>query len=377
MPYPLAYSTIGSSHSDGPSPPTLGIWPAHRFALLVVSLLLAQTPALPRLAAQLRQVTPGALADSIERRLRRALSDAWLSDPQVLFVPLAQQALAYLPAGPCYLLLDDTPQTDTGAQVTLLARAYGGRSLPLAWGRGVGPLQEGDYWQQVDPVFCQARTILPPQVQPVLLADRGISCGALARLAQAHGWHYLLRLPGDCTFRPAGPDGVPSRGSPRRCLAALVPTPGSRFAAPRRFFARHCLDACFVGGWLSGHTEPWLLLTNLGPDPTLVGRYAYRMKVGSLFRDTKSDAFQWEAGRLLETPRAERLFLALMTALLCATLLGEATHRAGEVPAYGWRAQAVSLVRRGLDWLATPARPRSFHWTLIPGLPLPPKSVRR
>ena len=52
-------------------------------------------------------------------------------------------------------------------------------------------------------------------------------------------------------------------------------------------------------------------------------------------------------------------------------LLGEASMRAGEIPAYGRRAHAVSLLRRGLDWLAAPARPHFLRWTLAP-----PKTVR-
>jgi hypothetical protein len=60
-----------------------------------------------------------------------------------------------------------------------------------------------------------------------------------------------------------------------------------------------------------------------------------------------------------------------MLAILCAVLLGEAAGRAGELPAYGRRDQAVSLLRRGLDWLTAPPHPRCFRWTLAP-----PKPVR-
>jgi hypothetical protein len=55
-----------------------------------------------------------------------------------------------------------------------------------------------------------------------------------------------------------------------------------------------------------------------------------------------------------------------MLAIWCAVLLGEASLRAREIPAYGRRKHAVSLLRRGLDWLAAPARTRCFRWTLAP-----------
>ena len=54
--------------------PQFGVWHRQRLALLVTGLLLARHTALPRLAAQLRRVTPTAHADSIERRLRRTLA---------------------------------------------------------------------------------------------------------------------------------------------------------------------------------------------------------------------------------------------------------------------------------------------------------------
>src|SRR5258708_38718447 len=79
----------------------------------------------------------------------------------------------------------------------------------------------------------------------------------------------------------------------------------------------------------------------------------------------------WELSRVVCAERAQRLLLGIMLAIWCAVLLGEAAMRAGEIPAYGRRPHAVSLVRRGLDWLAGPPRPRLFRCTLAP-----PETVR-
>ncbi|HUS16106.1 MAG TPA: hypothetical protein VM536_14000, partial [Chloroflexia bacterium] len=160
MPPTVLYRTLVARLRAGN--PAVGAWPARRFALLVVGLLLARSPALPRLAAQLRRVCPGATADSIERRLRRALGDPRLGDAEALFAPLARAALRGLPAGRCYLVLDDTAQADSGAQVTLLALAFAGRALPLAWGRWAGPLPDGASWRQVAALLDRAAALLPP-----------------------------------------------------------------------------------------------------------------------------------------------------------------------------------------------------------------------
>lgn len=377
MPPTLRYASLLSRLRT--QAPTLRAWPARRFCLLVVGLLLAQSPSLPRMAAHLRRVVPATRTDSLERRLRRALADPRLSDPTTLFEPLARHALQRL-TGRVYLLLDDTAQAATGAQVTLLALAYGGRAVPLAWCRWVGPLPPGQYWRQVEALFDQAQRLLPAPVRPLLLADAGLGSGELARRVGARGWDYLLRLPGDRTLRVAGPDGQVARGTPRVRLDSLAPRPGTRFAVQGLWFERHHVWASALGWWKRGQERPWLLLSNLPPDGRLVGLYAHRMQVEMLFKDTKSGGLDWERSHVREPARAARLVDAVLTGLLLAVLLGEAALRAGEIPAYGRRPHTVSRLRRGLDWLLVSEGAATFRWVLQPTAAPPHhprKSVRR
>jgi DDE family transposase len=342
--------------------PHFGVWHRQRLALLVTGLLLARHTALPRLAAQLRRVTPTAHADSIERRLRRTLADSTLATS--VFEHLARASLRGLPAGRCLLLLDDTQQTSY-CILSTLAVAYGGRALPLAWRRWSGQLY-GTYWQQIDQLFDQAARVLPPQVQPLVIADRGLASPKLIELIQQHGWDYLVRVTHDTTLRqPEQPDFVVHLGE------FLDRPRGVAMRLTGQVFRRQAVNAHTVAIWQPGHTAPWLLVSNLDLGRELVALYARRMQVEALFRDTKSGGFEWELSRVLRADRAERLLLGVMLAVWCAVLLGEAAIRAGELPAYGRRAHAVSLVRRGLDWLHAPPRPRYFQWLLGP-----PKPVR-
>jgi hypothetical protein len=343
--------------------PQFGVWHRQRLALLVTGLLLARHTALPRLAAQLRRVTPTAQADSIERRLRRTLADTPF-ETQV-FEQVARISLRSLPAGRCLLLLDDTQQT-TRCILSTLALAYAGRALPLAWCRWSGKLH-GGYWKQIDQLFDEAARLLPPQVQPVVVTDRGIASPKLVRLVQQRGWDYLVRVTNDTTLQQAG---QPPKDALH--LGELLDRPrGVVVRLTGKVFRKRSVSAHAVAIWQSGHKEPWLLVSNLDLGRGLVGMYAQRMQVEALFRDTKSGGFEWELSRVLRAERAERLLFGLMLAIWCAVLLGEAAIRAGEIPAYGRRAHAVSLVRRGLDWLTAPARPGYFRWILAP-----PKTVR-
>jgi hypothetical protein len=361
MPPPLLYQWLCQRFLA--CAPTLGVWPRRRLALLVTGLLLARHAALPRVAAQLRRVSGAAQADSIERRLRRTLGVPDFETSGV-FEHVARASLRKLDPGQYLLLLDDTQQT-TRCTLSTLALSYGGRALPLAWCRWSGKLH-GAYWQQIDQLFDQAARVLPPQVHPVVVADRGVASPALIHLVEKHGWDYLLRVTNDVTMRVSE--------QPRRVLhlGHLVSRPGG----PAVFltgviFQKQRVAAHALAIWRHGHQEPWLLVSNLNLGERLAELYARRMQVEALFRDAKSGAFEWELSRVLRAERAQRLLLGIMLAIWCAVLLGEAAIRAGEIPAYGRRQHAVSLVRRGLDWLAAPAQPRFFRWTLAP-----PKTVR-
>jgi len=344
------------------SVPQLGVWSAQRLALLVTGMLLARHTALPRVAAQLRRVTPSAQADSIERRLRRILAHTdW--NASVIFESVVRVSLQQLPAGQCVLVLDDTQQT-THCTLSTLALAYRGRALPLAWCRWSGQLH-GAYWEQIDQLFDQAQRLLPPQVQPVVLADRGLASPALIRLIQQHGWDYLVRVQRDTTLRG-------SRSAPRVHLGELIQRPGAPSVVSDGWvFINRSVWAHTAAVWRVKYQEPWLLVSNLDLGLELADLYAKRMHVETLFRDAKSGAFEWELSRVLQPERAQRLLLAIMLAVWCGVLLGEASIRAGEIPAYGRRDHAVSLLRRGLDWLAAPTQPRFFRWMLAP-----PKTVR-
>lgn len=344
--------------------PDLGVWSRRRLALLVTGLLLARHTALPRMAAQLRRVTPGAQADSIERRLRRILAQTdW--DAAAIFESVAHVSLRRLPAGRCVLVLDDTQQTDR-CTLSTLALAYRGRALPLAWCRWAGQLH-GAYWTQIGQLLDHAQRLLPPQVQPVVLADRGLASPTLVSLVQQHGWDYLVRVQRDTTLR-----ATRSRTAPRVHLGELVSQPGAPSVLQDGWvFGRHSVWAHTAAVWRVGYQEPWLLVSNLDLGLGLVDLYAQRMHIEALFRDAKSGGFEWELSRVLRADRAQRLLLAIMLAMWCGVLLGEASMRAGEIPAYGRRDHAVSLLRRGLDWLSAPRRSHFFRWTLAP-----PKTVR-
>jgi hypothetical protein len=345
--------------------PALGAWGCARLALLVTGLVVARKATVPRIAAGARWASPDTTVESVERRVRRALGDRRIDDPDA-FAALAEAALARLPAGRVWVLLDDSAQ-DARCHLTMLALAYRGRALPLAWVRWQGRLARGQYWQQVEAVIAQAVQILPARLRPCLLADRGISSPRLVALAEAAGWDYLLRVQGSVVLRQQ--DGS------RCALATLAPAPGTGFALSGHLFTQRPLTAGAVGAWEAGHQAPWLLVTNLPPVRSLVAAYAQRMQIEALFHDMKSAGFDWEASRVMDPDRAARLLAVILIAVLVATLLGEADERSDPHPPRGRRADRPvrSLLARGLASLHAPPRFRRLPTSF---LPTPSKTVR-
>jgi hypothetical protein len=181
----------------------------------------------------------------------------------------------------------------------------------------------------------------------------------LIRLIQRHGWDYVLRGTAITTVR------LPEQRRSFR-LRKLVLVPGAPSVVLSGWvWSTQPIWSHVAAVWKRGYKEPWLLISNLDLGLGLVQLYARRMHVEALFRDAKSGGFEWELNRVLRAERARRLLLGIMLAIWCAVLLGEASQRAGEIPAYGRRQHAVSLIRRGLDWQRAPPRPRCFRWTLV------------
>src|SRR3982075_2240097 len=287
MPPRLLYQRLCQEFRE--SSPELGVSPTRRLALLVTGLLLARHTALPRVAAQLRRVNGTTHADSIERRLRRTLGVTEFGAARV-FEHVVCASLGKLAPGQYLLLLDDTQQT-TRCTLSTLALAYGGRSLPLAWCRWSGRLH-GAYWSQIDQLFDQAGRLLPPQVRPVVVADRGLASPALIHLVEKHGWDYLLRVTSDVTMR------LPEQPRQVLHLGKLLNEPGGpALQLTGWIFQKKRVWAHTLAVWQRGHQEPWLLVSNLDLGERLAELYARRMQVEALFRDAQKGGGGGGGGR--------------------------------------------------------------------------------
>lgn len=306
---------------------------------LIVGVVSEQSAVLSRAAAGM----PGAAQDrSKQRRAQRLVANPRLDVPRTQRRVLAR--ILTQRHGRLDLLLDATTTRQT--TTVCFALAWHRRALPLLWRTWTRDTPGQDWTAAIATMADDLAAALPPTVQVVLLADRGLTGSPLARLAQAHGWHYLLRAQRQTQIRLADGTVCP--------LAALVPHPGVRqclsavrIYAPRR--KRHrsqrhtgagswervwstALVTNVVAVWRRPEEEAWLVVTDLPARLERCSEYRRRTWQEELFRDLKSFGWNWQQSRVVRPERVERLLLILTLATVWILCLAQRLLKRGHRP---------------------------------------------
>jgi hypothetical protein len=317
-----------------------------------------------RQQAQLSQAGPGipgpAQDLSKQRRAQRLVAN-----PR-LHVARAQRRLAAHVLRRCRtqvtLLLDSTVQGPTATQagtVTLcLAVVWDRRAVPLAWQVASAGTPGAGSFAHLAELLDTIRPALRPGADVLLLADRGLSSRRLAAAARERGWHFGLRLTrGHRVQLPAG--RVATLGSLVRPRHRVRRVAGGRIWAPRHKAGRG------AGGWVTDWSagvvvnlvlvagpadDPWLVVTDLPPEPERLAEYCQRMRIEELFRDLKSFGWQWQQSRLREPDRVARLLVVLALATVWMLALGEAIVASGQRVLVEGHRPIYSRFQLGLRW---------------------------
>lgn len=243
--------------------------------------------------------------------------------------------------------------TTLGQRFVVLAISvlYRGCAVPVAW--KILPAGAKHPWQpEWLALLKHFDGVVPSGWTVIALADRGLYAQWLFQALVALGWHPLLRINSQGTFRPHG-------GYHWVALTGLVPAVGRRFAGCGTAFhgkdAR--LECTLLGGWEAGHQTAWLVLTDLPAHAAEVCWYGLRAWIEQGFKHLKRGGWQWQSTRMDDPARAERLWLALALATWWLLSVGgeaEAALPVATLPALpgaarrqgpGWR--LVGVFRQG------------------------------
>ncbi len=213
--------------------------------------------------------------------------------------------------------------TDIGGFCTLMAAGViKGRAVPLLWAiyskwelyRSQNNLEEG--------LLYLLRSMIPPSVKVILLADRAFGRTELARLCQKHlHFHYIIRIRPDVYVRHREYEGKLLDLPVRRGVCRMLRNVEYRKEEP---VCQHVVVR-WKPGLRADRDECWFLMTDLDRSPrSLSELYGKRMTVEELFRDDKSKRNGWSLRDTLITraDRIDRLLLILAMAYILLAGIG-------------------------------------------------------
>jgi hypothetical protein len=237
-------------------------------------------------------------------------------DVAACFAPLLAWVLRGWRSSRLALALD---ATSLGDRLTVLSIGvvYRGEAIPVAW--KALPANVAHAWAPELRALVRAFAgLVPADYTVIVMTDRGLYARWLYREIQALGWHPVMRVTRRSKFR--------ERGSRRAVpVTELAPRPGCRWQGRGTAFPRHAerrLECTLMACWGEGYDEPWFLVTDLAPEHAEALWYGMRSWIEGGYRLLKGGGWEWQATRMTEPDRAERLWLVLAVATRYVVAIG-------------------------------------------------------
>jgi hypothetical protein len=241
------------------------------------------------------------------------------------FAPLLLWIIDLLPASMKQIALA-LDATSIGDKFTVLSInvLLAGCGIPVAW-CVVNATVPGSWKPQWQKLIQDLNGVIPQNWNVIVCADRGLYADWLYELIICAGWHPLLRINHQGTYR------VPPHGE-WRSLSEVVSAPGQSSSIRVVCFKTNPIECTLLARWDFGYKDPWLILTDLEPKQADALWYGLRPSTECVYRDLKSDGWQWHNTRLLDPKRAERLWLAIAVSTLWMVILGGEAENLSPLP---------------------------------------------
>lgn len=232
-------------------------------------------------------------------------------------------------------LLISLDWTDIKGFQTLMASAvFKGRSIPICWASCNKHVYDGHRSRNAfeESLLLTLRSMIPEQIQVVLLADRGFGRTELARFCQHYHFHYVIRIQPKVKVYCNGSAKNLSEYPVHKGICKLIKDVDYR----QHDSVRQNIVIRWVRDLPSKRDECWFLMTDLQAGPAAISNlYGQRMTIEELFRDHKNKRNGWSLRdtRITRPDRLDRLILIMAIAylLLCGLgLIGLKTCKPGQ-----------------------------------------------
>lgn len=219
--------------------------------------------------------------------------------------------------------------TTLGQRFTVLAISvvFAGTAIPVAW-KILRADAKGSWKAHWLRLLRNFKGSVPPEMQVIVLADRGLYAKWLFQCVTELGWHPYLRV------NATGGEFKADDAAEYRPLAHLLARPGEEFVGPGTLFrgASTQLDCTLAACWSEPCAEPWIIATDLPPQQAKATWYGLRNWIERGFKHDKTGGMRWNNTRMKDPDRASVLWLVMAIARHLSLLGGAQFHQATVTP---------------------------------------------
>jgi hypothetical protein len=204
-----------------------------------------------------------------------------------------------------------------GSRFTVLniSVVYRGCGMTVAW-KIIEAGEKGAWRPHWEGLLASLEGVVPPDWKVIVMADRGLYAAWLYQAIQRLGWHPMLRVNENLSFRAVGEENFSPMGE-------RVKRRGRGWKGKGEWSEHgEQMSGTVVMRWEKGYEEKLVVVTDLEEKEANAAWYQMRFWIEDEYKDHKSGGWGWEQTKMSDPKRAERQWLARAVAMQIAVLIG-------------------------------------------------------
>src|SRR5215475_2393320 len=192
---------------------------------------------------------------------------------------------------------------------------YRGCGISVAW-KIIEAGEKGAWRPHWEGLLASLEGVVPPDWKVIVMADRGLYAAWLFQAIQRLGWHPMLRVNEDLSFRAVGEENFSPMGQ-------RVKRRGRGWKGKGEWSEHgEQMSGTVLMRWEKGYEEKLVVVTDLDEKQGNAAWYQMRFWIEDEYKDHKSGGWGWEQTKMTDPKRAERQWLARAVAMHIAVLVG-------------------------------------------------------
>jgi len=192
---------------------------------------------------------------------------------------------------------------------------YRGCGMTIAW-KIIEAGQEGAWRPHWEGLLAGLEGVVPSDWKVIVMADRGLYAAWLYQAIQRLGWHPMLRVNEDLSFRATGEENFSPMGQ-------RVKRRGRGWKGKGEWSEHgEQMSGTVLMRWEKGYEEKLMVVTDLDEKEANAAWYQMRFWIEDEYKDHKSGGWGWQQTKMTDPKRAERQWLTRAVAMQMAVLVG-------------------------------------------------------